>query len=122
MPSERCVRARARDEDRAEGANEGCPLYDLMGVPNYCDVLTNQLDYALLSRFRISRVMKRWIDPLLETRGVMDADVAADIHVRLLRRLGGPYRRPTVRATSGTLVMLEGVWRGHACGRGRRQR
>ena len=40
----RSTRARTA-EDRAEHANEeGCPLYDLMAVPDYSQVLTDELD------------------------------------------------------------------------------
>jgi len=81
-------RAEHANADSAEHANdEGCALYDLMEVPDYCQVLTDGLDYALLSRFRVSRAMRRWIDPLLELRGVEDADVTAGIQVPLLRLL-----------------------------------
>ena len=49
----------------AERGNEAdCPLYELTAVPDYKDVLCEQLDYVLLSRFRVSRAMRRWIDPI----------------------------------------------------------
>jgi len=72
----------------AERANDAdCPLHELMAVTDYSEVLCEQLDYALLSRLRVSRAMRRWIDPLLELRGVEDVDVRAGLHVPLLRLL-----------------------------------
>jgi len=99
MSSDRSVRARKREvhaaaqeaegaADRAEEANaDECALFDLMAVPGYCQVLTDQLSTALLYRFRVSRAMRHWIDPLLASRDVAEADVAAGIHVRVLRLL-----------------------------------
>jgi len=59
------ARAAAAAAANAERANdEECPLYELMAVPDYKDVLCEQLDYVLLSRFRVSRAMRRWIDPI----------------------------------------------------------
>ena len=82
------ARAAAAIADAAEEANESeCPLFDLMGVPDYCEVLCEQLDTVVLSRFRVSRGMLRWIDPLLEGRGGVDADVAAGVQQKVLRHL-----------------------------------
>ena len=58
-----------------------------MGVPDYCQVLTDELDSALLSRFRVSRAMRHWIDPLLDARGVTEADLTAGIQMPVLRHL-----------------------------------
>ena len=58
-----------------------------MAVPDYRDVLLLELDTALLHQFRVSRAMRRWIDPILAARGVTEADVAAGIQVRMLRLL-----------------------------------
>ena len=87
----RSTRARTgaqRAAAAAEEANdEDCPLYDLMAVPDYCEVLCEQLDYALLAWFRVSRALRRWIDPLLAGRSVEDVDVRAGRQVQLLRHL-----------------------------------
>jgi len=45
--------------DRAERANDGCPLFELMAVVDYREVLCDEMSYALLSRFRVSRAMRR---------------------------------------------------------------
>ena len=58
-----------------------------MAVPDYRQALTDQLDAALLSRFRVSRSMRSWIDPFITSRGLVDADVAAGIQIRVLHRL-----------------------------------
>ena len=93
MSSESSVRARwsetqAEQADRAEEANaDEAPLFELMAVPDYRDVLLLELDPALLHRFRVSRTMRRWIEPILAARGVTAADVAAGIQVPVLRLL-----------------------------------
>ena len=53
-----------------------------------------------LSRFRASKSMKRWIDPILAARSVMDSDVAAGHHVQLLRLLVAMENR-VVRVARG---------------------
>jgi len=63
-------------------------LFDqLMAVTDYREVLTDQLDTALLSRFRVSRSMRSWIDPILAGRGVSEADVAVGIQMLVLLML-----------------------------------
>ena len=81
--------ARARTSyDRAENANaDEFALFELMAVPDYRDVLLLELDTALLHQFRVSRAMRRWIDPILAARGVTEADVVAGIQVLVLRLL-----------------------------------
>ena len=77
--------------DRGEEANaDECALFDMMGVPGFCEVLSEQLDYALLSRFRVSRAMRRWIDPLQAGRGVEGREIRLRSAIDSSRRLLGP--------------------------------
>ena len=55
-------------------------------VDDFRAALLLELNTAL-SNFRVSRALQRWIDPILAARGVDKADVAAGIHVRVLRHL-----------------------------------
>jgi len=41
-----------------------------MAVPDYRDVLLLELDKALLHQARVSRAMRRWIDPILAARAI----------------------------------------------------
>jgi len=108
----RSTRART-SYDRAENANaDQCALFELMAVPDYRDVLLLELDTALLHRFRVSRAIRRWIDPILGGRGVTAADVSAGIHVRVLHRLCAMENR-VVRLARGEYE-LEGDYRNAA--------
>jgi len=109
MLSSRSVRRQLREARAAAAAataatidtsDGGCPLYELMAVPDYCQVLTDALDTALLHRFRVSRSMRLWVDPLLATRGVMASDVLAGINAIVARRLCAVGGR-TVRLARG---------------------
>jgi len=82
----RSTRARTGQQRAARHNGSGeCALLDLlMGVADYREVLCKQLDYALLYKFRVSRAMRSWIDPLLAGRGVEDADVRAGFRDPLL--------------------------------------
>ena len=83
-------RARAASPVGGSGqllSRDGCPLLELMAVADYREVLCEQLDTALLSRFKVSRSMRTWIDSELARRGVTGADVASGIQLRVLHRL-----------------------------------
>ena len=55
----RSTRART-SYDRAERANdEGCALYELMAVPDYKDVLCDEMSHALLSRLARVKALDR---------------------------------------------------------------
>jgi len=89
----------------AAALNASLVLFDkLMGVPDYREVVTGQLDTVLLSRFRVSRRLRAWIDPILAARGVAHADVAA-IHVRVLHHLCSIPHREIRLAQSEYAVM-----------------
>jgi len=79
------LQAQAAQIDAAAAHNEGVELFEMiMAVADYRDCLCDQLDTALLSKIRVSRAMKSWIDPILAGRGVAAVDVAAGIRVIVL--------------------------------------
>jgi len=74
--------------EAAAAHNESLVLFDkVLGVPDYREVVTDALDTALLSKFRVCKRLRSWIDPILAVRRVADADVAAEIHVTVFWRL-----------------------------------
>ena len=98
---------------------EDCPLYELMAVPDYCQVLCEQLDYALLSRFRVSRAMRAMANAehlLNELRPQWDSDdeggFGGEAH-EVYRSWKPEWRNgygPLAFAAGVTLIGQEGVW------------
>jgi len=79
--------ARANARDAAVEHYATLPLFLFFGVLDYREVLTDELDTASLCTLRVSTLLRKRIDPILASRGVVVADVAAGIHMTVLRRL-----------------------------------
>jgi len=95
------LQAQAAQVAAAARHSEGVELFEIvMSVLDYRNCLCDQLEYVLLSRFRVSRSMRRWIDPLLGARGVENVDVTAGVHTRVLRHLCA-IRHRVVRLARG---------------------
>jgi len=100
----RSTRARTGAQRAAQHNASECPLLELCRVPDYRDLLLRALDAVTMSALVLCKALRVWVLEIRNERRVTAVDVAAGVHVRVLRFLVRPLSAADCTKCSQPLV------------------